>query len=84
MFTGPGGSDIGSFTITSMTGQPLIWSNIPSVVLTALPPTTVTGNQTMGTLSVGSFTSAMAPAPPGIDLATTNYMQSTIGFVAYQ
>jgi hypothetical protein len=140
-FTGTGGTDVGAFTVTSMVGQPLIWSNqaaiskvdrssdltvtwtggpadgyalisggstqvvgttryqglfyclaqvepkqftIPSVVLLALPPTTVTATQTMGTLTVGSFSATVVPAPPGIDVATADTMQDTASFVDYQ
>jgi uncharacterized protein (TIGR03437 family) len=53
---------------------------VPSFVLLSLPPTT----QNMGTLSVGGFAASFVPSPPGIDLATTNSMDSAAKQVPYQ
>ena len=50
---------------------------IPSVVMLALPPTTVAATGPIGGLGVGSLTVALVPPPSGIDVATTSYMEQT-------
>jgi uncharacterized protein (TIGR03437 family) len=61
---------------------------IPSVVLLALPVTSVvkngTSSQPMGGLAVGSLTTTFVPPPPGIDLASASYMESTQIAATYQ
>ena len=57
---------------------------IPSFVLMALPITSVTSTGPIGALEVGSLTGTVIPPPPGIDLATTVYMEITQSPVTYK
>jgi hypothetical protein len=61
---------------------------IPSYVLLAMPVTSVVksgaSSQPEGGLGVGSLTSIFIPPPPGIDVATTSYMESTTIISGYK
>jgi hypothetical protein len=57
---------------------------VPSVVLLALPPTSVVPGGTNGFLAVGSLTATIITPPPGLDLASTSYMEETQNPVTYK